>query len=156
MRNFLLWTFGRGTWQYDLMCGLILVFIFLTPIAAFHENRAFHPSPPWQTSASASGEVDQVLAKMEEAGKGFTSLSAELSQKKYTAILQEFDPEEKGSFAYARTKEGQALIRKEIKTPTPTIAIINKDEGVIYHPKIKQAQRIHLGQYKDKAEFMAI
>lgn len=104
----------------------------------------------------SGSETDRVLQKMEQAGKTFSSLSAQIAQKKWTAILQEFDTEEKGTFAYARSKEGQALIRKEIVTPAQTIAIVNRDQAVIYQPKIKQAQRIRLGQYKDKVEFMAI
>jgi hypothetical protein len=54
-RNILLWTYGRGTWQYDVMCALILAFIFLIPPSFFHENRGFHPknlsSPTSQPSA---------------------------------------------------------------------------------------------------------
>jgi hypothetical protein len=29
------WRFRRGSWQYDILCGLILVFIFLTPKSVF-------------------------------------------------------------------------------------------------------------------------
>ena len=29
------WRFRRGSWQYDIMCGLILLFIFLTPKSVF-------------------------------------------------------------------------------------------------------------------------
>ena len=29
------WTYPRGGWQYDIVCGLILVFIFLTPKTVF-------------------------------------------------------------------------------------------------------------------------
>ena len=31
LKNILLWRYGRTTWQYDVMCVLILAFIFLTP-----------------------------------------------------------------------------------------------------------------------------
>jgi hypothetical protein len=31
LKRFILWDFARGSWQYDVMVGLILVFIFLTP-----------------------------------------------------------------------------------------------------------------------------
>jgi len=34
------WRYTRGSWQYDILCGLILAFIFLTPKAVF-EGRAF-------------------------------------------------------------------------------------------------------------------
>jgi outer membrane lipoprotein-sorting protein len=101
-------------------------------------------------------ELDKVLQKMEAAGKGFQSFQAQLIQKKYIAVLKEYDTEEKGSFAYMRAPDGLALIRKEITQPSPIIAIINRDQGLVYYPKIKQAQRMRLGQHKDKAEFMAV
>lgn len=31
----LFWTYQRGTWQYDVLCAFILVFIFLTPATVF-------------------------------------------------------------------------------------------------------------------------
>jgi hypothetical protein len=34
------WTYARGTWQYDVLCALILAFIFLTP-------RDFFAKPPF-------------------------------------------------------------------------------------------------------------
>ena len=30
-KRLILWDFARASWQYDVMVGLILVFIFLTP-----------------------------------------------------------------------------------------------------------------------------
>ncbi len=49
MRSFLqavgrviFWTYSRGSWQYDILCGLILAFIFLTP-------REFFVRPPFYT-----------------------------------------------------------------------------------------------------------
>ncbi len=103
-----------------------------------------------------TAELDTVLQKMEENGARIKSFSAQLSQKKYINVLQEFDTEEKGMFYYARGGDASAMIRKEIQSPNHTIAIINKDQGLLYHPKIKQAQKLALGQHKDKAEFMAI
>ena len=37
----LFWTYSRGSWQYDVLCVLILAFIFLTP-------RDFFKKPPFQ------------------------------------------------------------------------------------------------------------
>lgn len=31
IKRFLLWDYARASWQYDLMVGLIVAFIFLTP-----------------------------------------------------------------------------------------------------------------------------
>ncbi len=32
------WPYERGSWQYDIICAVILVFIFLTPAAWFHDR----------------------------------------------------------------------------------------------------------------------
>ena len=31
VKNIIQWNYGRGTWQYDAFCLLIIAFIFLTP-----------------------------------------------------------------------------------------------------------------------------
>jgi hypothetical protein len=31
MKNIINWSYERGTWQYDVLCLLIIAFIFLTP-----------------------------------------------------------------------------------------------------------------------------
>jgi hypothetical protein len=41
MKRFLLWTFERGSLQYDVMCGLILAFLFLVPRSAFRDQPEF-------------------------------------------------------------------------------------------------------------------
>jgi len=39
-RNILIWTYERGTLQYDIICALILVFIFFVPQSCFISKRA--------------------------------------------------------------------------------------------------------------------
>lgn len=38
LKRFLLWDYARASWQYDVMVGLILAFIFLTPRTAFRDQ----------------------------------------------------------------------------------------------------------------------
>jgi hypothetical protein len=38
LRRFIFWDFPRASWQYDVMVGLILAFIFLTPRAVFKDQ----------------------------------------------------------------------------------------------------------------------
>jgi hypothetical protein len=45
LKRFILWDYRRASWQYDLMVGLILAFIFLTPRGWFHD---------WSRTPSAS------------------------------------------------------------------------------------------------------
>ncbi len=38
VKRFILWDYPRAGWQYDIMVGLILAFIFLTPRAWFRDQ----------------------------------------------------------------------------------------------------------------------
>src|SRR5512133_263121 len=52
LKRFILWDFPRASWQYDVMVGIILAFIFLTPRAWFRDQ----PRIP-HASQLASGVV---------------------------------------------------------------------------------------------------
>jgi hypothetical protein len=39
LKKIVLWEYERGTWQYDLLCALIIAFIFLTPKSWFERER---------------------------------------------------------------------------------------------------------------------
>ncbi|HKS40473.1 MAG TPA: hypothetical protein VJX74_07635 [Blastocatellia bacterium] len=39
LKKFLFWSYERGSWQYDVMCVVILAFIFFAPNSVFH-NRS--------------------------------------------------------------------------------------------------------------------
>src|SRR5262245_29982396 len=38
LKNILLWSYGRGTWQYDFLCLLIIVTIFVVPSRYFGDR----------------------------------------------------------------------------------------------------------------------
>ena len=38
LKRFILWEYKRGSWQYDIIVGLILAFIFLTPREWFRDQ----------------------------------------------------------------------------------------------------------------------
>ena len=50
------WTYPRTSWQWDVLCVLILVFIFLTPKSWF-ENTAFQRSHAAQTTIIMPADV---------------------------------------------------------------------------------------------------
>jgi hypothetical protein len=35
LKRIVFWSYGRTTWQYDVLCLLILAFVFLTPKSWF-------------------------------------------------------------------------------------------------------------------------
>ncbi len=37
-KRFILWDFARATWQYDVMVGIIVAFVFLTPRDWFRDQ----------------------------------------------------------------------------------------------------------------------
>ena len=51
----LLWGYARNTWQYDVLCALILGFIFLTPKSWFENGEL--PRSQWHQSMSASSQI---------------------------------------------------------------------------------------------------
>ncbi|HKR02430.1 MAG TPA: hypothetical protein VJT09_17265 [Pyrinomonadaceae bacterium] len=40
VKKLFFWGYARNTWQYDVLCALILAFIFLTPQSWFETNSA--------------------------------------------------------------------------------------------------------------------
>jgi hypothetical protein len=50
------WTYPRTSWQWDVLCVLILVFIFLTPKSWF-ENSAYQRTHMGQTSIVVNTDV---------------------------------------------------------------------------------------------------
>src|SRR3954449_6828682 len=44
LKRFILWDFKRGSWQYDVVVGIILAFIFLTPREVFRDGQRL-PQP---------------------------------------------------------------------------------------------------------------
>jgi hypothetical protein len=56
IRKTVFWTYPRTSWQWDVLCVLILVFIFLTPKGWF-ENTQFRRSHVAQTTVVLAPEV---------------------------------------------------------------------------------------------------
>lgn len=68
LKSLLFWSYGRSTWQYDVLCALILAFIFLTPQSWFKtgelKDTEAHPTPPAHTYLlvepnTQAGQVDK-------------------------------------------------------------------------------------------------
>ncbi|MBP9665393.1 MAG: hypothetical protein KBD94_12305 [Pyrinomonadaceae bacterium] len=55
MKNIINWNYERASWQWDLLCLLIMAFIFLTPKAWFNKIAALTAT---QTQGVAVERVD--------------------------------------------------------------------------------------------------
>ncbi len=45
LKGFVLWSYDRGTWQYDVMVALIVLFVLFAPARWFHDQPVYNP---WQ------------------------------------------------------------------------------------------------------------
>jgi hypothetical protein len=45
LKKTILWDHERGSWQYDILCGLILAFIFFGPNQVFHSADGVNSAP---------------------------------------------------------------------------------------------------------------
>jgi hypothetical protein len=55
LKKILFWSYERGSWQYDVMCVLILAFIFLSPNSMFQKRS---PALPVVVRAAEIGPID--------------------------------------------------------------------------------------------------
>lgn len=55
VKNILLWSYERGSWQYDVLCILILAFIFLTPSDWFHKPQPASAPPVTNQKETVTG-----------------------------------------------------------------------------------------------------
>jgi hypothetical protein len=57
LKKILFWSYERGSWQYDVMCVLILAFIFLSPNRMFQSQDT---SKPLTVRGGERGKVDAI------------------------------------------------------------------------------------------------
>jgi hypothetical protein len=78
LKKIFFWNYARNTWQWDLLCVVILIFIFLTPKSWFMSSeraqRSVHQSPV-ATTVVLSREVvenEEDKGQIEERVKALT------------------------------------------------------------------------------------
>jgi hypothetical protein len=59
IKNVLLWSYARGTWQYDALCLLIVLTVFLVPSSFFGDRDRAKQTSANETEGAASkaGEI---------------------------------------------------------------------------------------------------
>ena len=93
---------------------------------------------------SARWTTDTVLARMDKAASDFHSLTADIEQIKYTAVVQD-----------TSTESGQIFVRRDqkmrldITKPDPKTILRTGDSLFIYTPKINRVEEYNLGKHRD-------
>lgn len=75
IKRVVFWTYARGSWQYDILCIVILCFIFLTPKAVF-DGSAF---PDGEGNNSPGQQEERIEEK--QAATGLSTVGSEDDSK---------------------------------------------------------------------------
>ncbi len=59
LKNIILWSYARASWQWDLLCILIVLFIFLTPKSWFDKKDDLQPKPASSASKPVNFRPDE-------------------------------------------------------------------------------------------------
>ncbi len=80
LKDIIFWKYERASWQWDVLCVLIMCFIFLTPNSWFEKREATQPqrsavkvkdvSPEEKKSKN---ETSEVLMREQTQGRNFSS-----------------------------------------------------------------------------------
>jgi hypothetical protein len=111
VKRFILWDYPRGVWQYDVICGIITLFIFLAPRQWFRDQPRI-PQASEITSLPSRGEsvfwIEPELVSSFSEAERFDKLSQVLTartgrKQRLTRIEPILDSEQeiKGYMAFA-------------------------------------------------------
>lgn len=111
LKRLIFWDFPRQTWQYDVVVGLILVFIFATPRAWFHDQPK-EASLILMSSAHGANRMFIATELLRDVPEGERSTRAEqlISQRtgkhwhvsRVEPIRDDAEHETKGFIAYSQ------------------------------------------------------
>jgi len=111
-KRFILWDFQRGVWQYDVMCGIIIIFIAFAPRDWFRDQPRI-PHASQVTSLPSHGEsvfwIESELVASVPESRRLSELSKILTARTgKKQVLTRIEPildseqEIKGYMAFAR------------------------------------------------------
>ncbi|MEW5974207.1 MAG: outer membrane lipoprotein carrier protein LolA [Acidobacteriota bacterium] len=105
------------------------------------------------TAAPNSTHATQkVLAKMDEAGRKLSNLTADIKLTKLTKVIND-ESVENGKLFYQLSKQGSRA-RLEYEEPKDKTLLIDKGKALIYEARIKRLQEYDLGKNRDVSDFL--
>lgn len=125
----------RGSWQYDLICGVIILGLFVLP------------GP--QQSTDPPLEMGQVLEAMERADAELRSFTARTVWIHRHALFDE-EEVERGTVAYLDPD----YFRREVEEPALRTEVIADGLVQVYIPRIKQVQRYRIGVAEESSRLV--
>jgi acyl-coenzyme A synthetase/AMP-(fatty) acid ligase len=114
LKRFIFWDYSRATWQYDVMVGIILIFVLATPRGWFRDQpRTPHmnsiavlPAEHGSTVFWVEPEMLAGLSKPQQADKLTTTLKAFTHEQQLVVErvepISDSDGETKGYMVFAK------------------------------------------------------
>jgi hypothetical protein len=106
LKRLILWDYARGVWQYDVMCGVILIFIAFTPRQWFHDQpRIPHASQISQGVFWVEPELVNSMPesrRLEELGKVLSLRTGKKQTLTRIEPIVDSEKEIKGYMAFSR------------------------------------------------------
>ncbi|MGH9425262.1 MAG: LolA family protein [Terriglobia bacterium] len=96
-------------------------------------------------------ETRRVLARLDQAGKQLTDLTADIKQTKVTLVVNDTSTDT-GKLFLKRTKSGNRT-KLAYEKPVAKTLLIDKGKVLIYEPRINTLQEVDLGKNRAQAEF---
>ncbi len=93
--------------------------------------------------------LDQVISKLDQAGRTFKTLEASIQRTKVTVLVNDKSTDS-GKMYVARQGNANRL-KLEFKAPTEQSVLIDQGKILLYYPRLKQAQEYVVGKDSDKA-----
>ncbi len=120
----------RDSWQYDLICGVIIVGLFVLP----------NPEPQLL-------DVDAVLAHIEAADAELEGFTADMVGTTHFELFDE-NESESGTVAFLKP----AYYRREVLEPNLRTEVYKDGEFTTYIPRVKQATILSVGEASSDGE----
>lgn len=97
-------------------------------------------------------ETRKVLARMDQAGRTLTDLSADIKQTKVTLVVNDTSTET-GKLFLKRTKNNNRT-KLEYEKPEVKHLLIDKGKVLVYEPRVNRLMEYDLGKNRAQAEFL--
>ncbi len=91
--------------------------------------------------------LEDILAKMDQAASRFTGLSAQISKTTATVVINE-KTTESGGFFIQKDKKGYKVMT-ELREPEKTSILVKGDKVSVYHPSINQEEEYRIGSHRE-------
>jgi len=101
-----------------------------------------------------SSETKRVLAKMDEASKQLSDLTADIKMTKVTIVVDD-KSEETGKLYYQRGKKGSRT-RMDYLAPEVKTLVLDKGKVELYEPNFSRMTEYPLGKNRAEAEFFSV